>query len=145
MAQKTLGMIETRGLTTAIKAAKIHFIEVAIPHENLPEGKLSCDVEEKHITLKYKPTEEDIKTYLPLVGKEVKIAIIGYANDGYTEGYEVEILTPNIPYMGQEKVHITLSYAPEKGAKPVDTGKLNFAPCERKEIKGFINFRIKNN
>ena len=94
-------------------------------HDDLPDGVLDKDIENKHITMGYRqPCPEDI------LGCEVEVEVIGYGNDDANEGYEVEL--PDFLYdywnNGEAVPHITLSIA--DGAAAKDTGYINFYPID---------------
>lgn len=77
-----------------------------------------------HVTLVYKPTDEQLAELIPFIGKKTVVKVVGYANNGRNEGLAVEICD-DIPYFGAEKKHITLSRIEE--AKAVETGYLDFS------------------
>lgn len=76
----------------------------------------------------YKPNDEQIATLSPYLNKEIECEIIGYANDGLNEGYEVR-LPDNLPYFNKATPHITISTS--KKSKPVKTGYMNFQSIDK--------------
>ena len=103
-----------------------------------------------HCTFKFNPGDTEIETFSKKVlGKKVKMKVIGYASDGKNSGFQVEldpetetaytnahtIENGGIPRVEKTIPHITVSMSED--AKPVDTGKLHFMPLEEPfEITG---------
>ena len=110
---------------------------VFFDHDDLPEGELDIDIDNKHVTMGYRqPCPEDI------VGCEVAVTVVGYGNDGANEGYEIEL-----PYFmheywnnGEAIPHITLSKA--YGASAKDTGYIDFIPMpdDEFEVIGYVGY-----
>ena len=120
----------------------IFIIGLFFDSNDLPKGTLVKDITNKHVTLKYKPTVNDIKLYNNFLGTEAECQIIGYGNDGANEGLFVE-LDNTVPYMGADRPHITLSVA--EGAKAVNTA---FVPESEKRtgtLKGRVGYYLKDN
>lgn len=87
-------------------------------------GTLKNQIPDQHITLAFRPPEEQQDIYNNLLGKSVTVKAIGFANDGKNEAIEVEI-EGDIPNFNNEgPKHITVSIA--DGAKPFDSNKLEF-------------------
>ena len=120
----------------------IKYIGIFFDSNDLPKGTLYKDITQKHITLRYKPTIDNISIYNSLLGAEVECSLIGYGNDGANEGLFVT-LDNTIPYMGADRPHITLSIA--DGAKAVNTA---FVPMTEQRIgtlKGRLGYYLDNN
>ena len=64
-------------------------------HE-LEENKLDRVNDEIHLTLKYKPNDDEV--FNEIVGKEFELYLIGYGNDGINVGFEVELSEELKPY-----------------------------------------------
>lgn len=99
-------------------------------------GRLDKVVIFQHITFGF-------KTEFPeeLRGKLVdNIQIIGYANDGTNEAFEVQIPEWMMKkyYSGASISHITLSTSWD--GKPVDSCKLNFQPIVPFNIEGMFGY-----
>jgi hypothetical protein len=118
--------------------ANIKYIGVFFDSNDLPKGKLEKDVLDKHITLKYHPTTIEVEMFKNLLGKEVTVSIIGYGNDGNNEGFFVEILTKNIPYLGADRPHITLSVSAVGNA--VNTAFVPLSAAAYGKVTGRIGF-----
>ena len=119
--------------------------------EKLP--KVAKDI---HCTFKFNPSDKEISDFSDaVVGKEIKLRIVGYCSDGKNSGFEVE-LTPELEAVytnshtviegNFEKVkrtipHITVSMAED--AKAVDTGFLDFQPIDEPfEVTGKGGFFV---
>lgn len=90
-------------------------------------NRLARVIETPHITFAFR--KEMPAEFEALLGSEVSVPVVGYANDGRNEGLEVTLDPSLLPmYNGASSVHVTVSVA--NGAKPVDTGKLRFAPVD---------------
>ena len=90
--------------------------------ENL-SGSLENVIENQHIT--FIPPGSNKKLSEQLLGGYYDFKIIGYANDGQNEGVLIELPEELKQfYHNENPPHITVSLA--KGAKAVNTGKLNF-------------------
>lgn len=87
------------------------------------QGTLSKDIPNQHITLSFRPDEQNFNDFLEHIGETCEISVIGYDNDGKNEGLLVDF-PDNIPYYGAKKKHITLSTS--DGSFPVKTGFLTF-------------------
>ena len=103
-----------------MKRENISYIGIFTQHI---DGQLYRDIPNQHITLAFRPNQEQFETLLPYIGRDCSYKIIGYGNDGKNEGLQV-VIEPGIPYFGAEQQHITLSVAED--GKPVDTGFLQF-------------------
>ena len=87
-------------------------------------GTLKNQIPDQHITLAFRPTQEQQDIFNKLLGEEVTVKAIGYANDNKNETIEVEI-EGEIPNFNNEgPKHITVSIS--DGAKPFDSNKLEF-------------------
>lgn len=79
-----------------------------------------------------------------IVGKEVKVIIVGYGFDGLNSGFAVEIPEKlNEFYKNKSVAHITVSLGEVNGikGKAVDTGKLKFNKLDKiLKIKGRIGY-----
>lgn len=114
----------------------------------LEQNKLDRVNDEIHLTLKYKPTKEEI--FNEVVGKEFELYLIGYGNDGINAGFEVELSEELKPYYinydeeNSSKIktpHITSSL--KEDAVAVNTKNLNFIPLPQKyKIKGKFGYWI---
>lgn len=100
---------------------EVQYVGIFIDH--IDGQNLGKDIPKQHVTLAYKPSENEFKEILPRIGETVKLHIDGYGNDGKNEGLAVSI-PGNIPYFGAEKKHITLSISQDSSA--VKTGFIDF-------------------
>ena len=67
-----------------------------------------------------------------ILGEEVEISIVGYANDGKNEAYSVTVPEKYIQYISnprKRKLHITVSVS--NSANPVDSNELDFKPIDK--------------
>ena len=62
----------------------------------LEENKLDRVNDEIHLTLKYKPNDNEI--FNDIVGQEFDMYLIGYGNDGNNSGFEIELSEKLKPY-----------------------------------------------
>ena len=118
-------------------------------HE-LEEKKLDRVNDEIHLTLKYKPKDNEI--FNDIVGKEFDMYLIGYANDGMNSGFEIELTEELKPYYINydeintttlKKPHITASLSNE--AEAVNTKNLNFIKLPQKyKVKGRFGYWIED-
>ena len=118
-------------------------------HE-LEENKLDRVNDEIHLTLKYKPKDNEI--FNDIVGKEFDMYLIGYANDGMNSGFEIELTEKLKPYYINydeintttlKKPHITASLSNE--AEAVNTKNLNFIKLPQKyKVKGRFGYWIED-
>lgn len=118
-------------------------------HE-LEENKLDRVNDEIHLTLKYKPKDNEI--FNDIVGKEFDMYLIGYANDGMNSGFEIELTEEPKPYYINydeintttlKKPHITASLSNE--AEAVNTKNLNFIKLPQKyKVKGRFGYWIED-
>jgi hypothetical protein len=118
-------------------------------HE-LEENKLDRINDEIHLTLKYKPKDNEI--FNDIVGKEFDMYLIGYANDGMNSGFEIELTEELKPYYINydeintttlKKPHITASLSNE--AEAVNTKNLNFVKLPQKyKVKGRFGYWIED-
>lgn len=95
-------------------------------------------IQDPHITLQYRPTQEQIDAFKPLIGQKVQVTISQYGSDGNNEGFYVSKIQAQNPKTQEicDKVpsgipHITTAVNgepnPETGkpiGKPVNTYKL---------------------
>ena len=122
---------------------------VKLIHE-LEENKLDRVNDEIHLTLKYKPKDNEI--FNDIVGKEFDMYLIGYANDGMNSGFEIELTEELKPYYINydeintttlKKPHITASLSNE--AEAVNTKNLNFIKLPQKyKVKGRFGYWIED-
>lgn len=122
---------------------------VNLIHE-LEENKLDRVNDEIHLTLKYKPKDNEI--FNDIVGKEFDMYLIGYANDGMNSGFEIELTEELKPYYINydeintttlKKPHITASLSNE--AEAVNTKNLNFIKLPQKyKVKGRFGYWIED-
>lgn len=78
-----------------------------------------------HVTLAFRPSDEEMQQLYSLVGKEIKVSLDEYAYNNRNAGFKVSIVTPNSVVEGFLKgklPHITTSVGAE--GRPVDTPKL---------------------
>ena len=122
---------------------------IKLIHE-LEENKLDRVNDEIHLTLKYKPKDNEI--FNDIVGKEFDMYLIGYANDGMNSGFEIELTEELKPYYINydeintttlKKPHITASLSNE--AEAVNTKNLNFIKLPQKyKVKGRFGYWIED-
>ena len=122
---------------------------INLTHE-LEENKLDRVNDEIHLTLKYKPKDNEI--FNDIVGKEFDMYLIGYANDGMNSGFEIELTEELKPYYINydeintttlKKPHITASLSNE--AEAVNTKNLNFIKLPQKyKVKGRFGYWIED-
>ncbi len=118
----------------------IIYLGIFFPNEEkLITGKeLEKVIPNKHITLAFRPKE------IPegIIGKPVKVKVVGYACDGNNEGFQSEVVTEDKDILNLLKEvrvpHITTSVS--NSGKPVDTWKLNFQPIEPFCIDGIVGY-----
>lgn len=116
----------------------------------LEENKLDRVNDEIHLTLKYKPKDNEI--FNDIVGQEFEMYLIGYGNDGNNSGFEIELSEKLKPYYINydetntnilKKPHITASLSEE--AEAVNTKKLDFKKLPQKyTVKGRFGFWIED-
>lgn len=116
----------------------------------LEENKLDRVNDEIHLTLKYKPNDNEI--FNDIVGQEFEMYLIGYGNDGNNSGFEIELSENLKPYYINydeintnilKKPHITASLSEE--AEAVNTKNLNFKKLPQKyTVKGRFGFWIED-
>lgn len=78
-----------------------------------------------HVTLAFRPSDEDMRKLQGLLGKEVEVKLDKFAYNNRNAGFRVSIVTPNSVVEGFLKgklPHITTSVSAE--GRPVDTPKL---------------------
>lgn len=95
------------------------------------KARLSMLVKNPHVTFAFgKPMSDSFKA---LLGKEEKVVITGYGNDGMNEGFLVS-LRDNSEFTGKIP-HITISLA--EGAKAVNTANIDFRDtCKKVSLVG---------
>lgn len=124
--------------------------------------KLPKEVKDIHCTFKFQPSEEEIKKFSELLGKDIELKVVGYCSNGKNSGYEIE-LSPEqdrvytnvhsvdkgkvVPTIEKTTPHITVSM--KEGAKAVDTGMLPFSkegfePFVVHGKAGFFTSRMKD-
>lgn len=88
---------------------------------------LEVEVNNPHVTFGFKtPCPEDI------LGRNAVVEIVGYACDGKNEAFMVDVPGHLASYYeGADIPHVTISVS--EGAKPVDSGKLEFEPINLPE------------
>lgn len=101
---------------------------------------LQIKSQDLHITFEFKPS---VLFDANFIGKEYKIKVVGYGNDGYNEGYKVEIPDSLVSfYKGSSVPHITTSISEGSSAK--NTSKINFASIEPFYIYGKVGLFIQD-
>lgn len=91
-------------------------------------GELDRVVMLTHVTFGYKTVPVEGFPY----GRETNIRVVGYGNDGLSEGLEVELPVFSLRfYKGAVPAHVTLSYAPNVSA--ARTAELEFTPIDKKD------------
>ena len=78
-----------------------------------------------HVTLAFRPSNEDIQKLQPLLGKEVEVRLDEFAYNDRNAGFCVSIVTPNgvvSDFLNGKLPHITTSVGVD--GRPVDTPKL---------------------
>ena len=118
--------------------------------QQLEENKLDRVNDEIHLTLKYKPNDNEI--FNEIVGKEFELYLIGYGNNGTNAGFEVELSDELKPYYINydedepsklKTPHITSSLALD--AKAMNTKNLLFNKLPQKyKIKGTFGFWLED-
>ena len=118
--------------------------------QQLEENKLDRVNDEIHLTLKYKPNDNEI--FNEIVGKEFELYLIGYGNNGTNAGFEVELSDELKPYYINydedepsklKTPHITSSLALD--AKAMNTKNLLFNKLPQKyKIKGTLGFWLED-
>ena len=86
------------------------------------EGKLTNNVRDPHITLKFRPTEDEIKEILDSNYQGEEILFSGYEKGENNEGIRVTSLEEISRVNSLPNPHITLSWSNE--STPVKTGEL---------------------
>jgi hypothetical protein len=71
-----------------------------------------------HMTVKFKPTEEDVIAFSPIIGQEVKLQVVGYAADDKGQA----VLVNSELKSNNANPHITISCA--TGITPVYSNEL---------------------
>lgn len=104
----------------------------AIRH--IRKNPLENDIQAPHVTFAYRPKE----VVSSLFGKDIRITVTGYGNNGVNEGLKVrlEAEDPILQSMiGQIEVpHITIAVS--SGGKPVNTRDLCFEEIDPIELNG---------
>ena len=118
---------------------------------SLEKEQLPFSNDEIHCTFKYHPSESEI--FDELVGKEIKVLLIGYGFDGKNSGFTLQLPEEVMPYYinydednpGKLKIpHITASLS--EGAKPSATKNLSFEALPKPiPIIGKFGYWIKDN
>ncbi len=116
----------------------------------LEKNKLDRVNDEIHLTLKYKPKDNEI--FNDIIGKEFHMYLIGYGNDGMNSGFEIELSEELKPYYINydeinttilKKPHITASLSNE--AEAVNTKNLSFEKLPQKyTVKGRFGYWIED-
>ena len=96
------------------------------------KGQLERQIKDQHITLQFRPNQEQIDKFIEQFKntREISIDIVGYANNGKNEACSV--ILPYEVECQNKQPHITLSVSAT--GKPVDSGFLSFEPCENCSI-----------
>ncbi len=102
----------------------------------------------QHITLAYKPNDEETHKYKELIEKEVSVLLNEYAVSETHEGYKA-VIPDNIPYFNKSIPHITVSVA--NGGNPANTPCLfgeavtvnDGSPIAKPYRKGKVNITVK--
>ena len=112
------------------------YFSLTFPNIDFATNKSLDVLSNPHVTLAFRPTEDQKAQLIPYLNKEFEVKVIGYANDGKNEGYQV-LLPSELPYFNKATPHITISTS--KDSKPVKTGFLEFAPIkETFTLKGIV-------
>lgn len=114
--------------------------KLAKEHENLAWIKIENrkEIQDPHITLQFKPNQQQDEEFKPLIGQKVEVTISQYGSDGNNEGFRVskikaedEKLKEMCKHIPSGIPHITTAVNgdidPETGqtiGKPIDTYKL---------------------
>ena len=116
----------------------------------LEKNKLDRVNDEIHLTLKYKPNDNEI--FNDVVGKTFELYLIGYGNDGINAGFEIELSEELKPYYINydeddssiiKIPHITSSL--KEDAKAVNTKNIKFVPLSKKyKVKGRLGFWLED-
>lgn len=93
-------------------------LEHPIPHKIGTDSEGYVGRFRQHVTLCFKPTDEELKIYESLLGQKVMIKVTHYGGTNTHEGMLVS-LDGSTPYLNHSKPHITISVA--NGGKAVDT------------------------
>ena len=143
-----------RSIMNTLENRKVIYLAIFINPDDIQRliesqgEKLPKEVKNMHCTFKYQPSEEEIKNFSKLLGKDIELKVVGYCSDGKNSGYEIE-LSPEqdsvytnshsvnnekaVPTVERTTPHITTSLG--IGEKPVNTGFLQFS---RKGFQPFI-------
>lgn len=100
-----------------------------------------------HVTLAFRPSDEDMQKLQPLLGKEVEVSLDEFAYNNRNAGFRVSVVTPNSvvnDFLKGKLPHITTSVG--IAGKPVETPKLfdggfenvNFVQVDSQTIVGRI-------
>lgn len=98
------------------------------------------NIEDVHITYKYKPPEETW-FHANEIGEEVCVNITGFGDDGENVAFEVHLDDPR--YEGAKVPHITMFLKSEK-AKARNSGKLTYQSIKPFSVKGRLGFYTDN-
>ena len=100
--------------------------------------RLTRVIDHPHVTFAYKPTEIPWE----VMGEAVTVQVVGYGRNKRNEAFEVRFgaLSPQQEALANQikSPHITISVA--ENAKPVDSGKLDFAPIESFFLTGVFGY-----
>lgn len=72
-----------------------------------------------HMTVKFKPSPEEVESYQPLIGSKVSVKVVGFAED---EKGQAVLVSPQEVQSANANPHITVSCAP--GTAPVYSNTL---------------------
>lgn len=112
-----------------------------------PQLEITNDI--IHCTFKYHPNDDEL--FDELVGKEIEVLLIGYANDGHNSGFKIKLPDEIKPYyINYDEQNPTILKTPHiaasiaKGAKASDTKNLKFKELSTKyKVKGIFGYWIK--
>lgn len=97
--------------------------------------RLEREVQNMHCTFSFRPDAETVSAFEKIEGEPAKLVVIGKGYNNENSGFLVELPEEiKALYKNTAVPHITV-YVGENG-KPVNTGKLNFKPCEQFEVEG---------
>lgn len=93
---------------------------------------LRCKLEKwvpyRHVTFKFRPSQEEKIMYGIKVGEDIQFKVVGFANNGKNSAVQVEIIYHDKLYKNESVPYITL-YVSEDG-HPKDSGSLKFEPID---------------
>ena len=108
---------------------------------------LKKEISLPHVTLVFRPSDEDMQKLQPLLGKEVEVSLDEFAYNDRNAGFRVSVVTPDVVvgnFLKGKLPHITTFVGAD--GRPVDTPKLfdgsfenvNFVQVDSQTITGRI-------